>query len=52
MDSKKKRKRLVIDIEPEWHTYIKIRAATRNMSINDWVKIAIDKWINEEKKYD
>ena len=48
----KNKKRLAVDIDLELHKQIKARAAFRNISITDWIMIAITQRILEEKKYE
>jgi len=49
---RKSPKRIIFNLPEEWHTEIKMRATLRNISISDWVKIAIEQRIEEEKKYE
>jgi hypothetical protein len=43
-------KKLVIDIEPSLHTFIKKRALEREMSIKKWMSFAIAEYIKLEAK--
>lgn len=51
-DKKVSPKRLVIDINEEMHTKIKIHAAKRNISIRKWAIRAILKAIKDEEQYE
>ncbi len=51
-NNESKNKRLIIDIPAELHKDIKIRSATKNISIRTWVVRAIVQAIEKEKKYE
>lgn len=47
-----KRKRLTLDMSPELHQKIKIRATIRNTTMLKWILRLILKALKEEEKYD
>jgi predicted HicB family RNase H-like nuclease len=52
METEKKLKRLVIDVEEEIHFLVKASAANKGITIRKWVLRAIMKQIKEEKTFD
>jgi uncharacterized protein (DUF1778 family) len=46
-----KKKRLAVDLDINIHCEIKKRASVRNISITDYVLIALAMWMAEEDKY-
>ena len=51
-NNKKIRKQLAFDISPEMHQQVKIFAARRGISINNWMQRAVVERIQKETKYD
>lgn len=49
---RKNRKRLIFNVSEELHKEIKVRAAFRNISITDWLMLAITQRVQEERKYE
>jgi predicted HicB family RNase H-like nuclease len=52
MTDKKKRFQMAFDVSKEIHTQVKVLAALRNISINNWMARAINDRIAKETKYD
>lgn len=50
--TKKEKKRLGLDLELELHSEIKRRSINRNITMKDWVMIAIMERIEKEAKYE
>ena len=48
---KPKRKQITFDISAEHHNWIKSNAALRNISMNLWIKRAIQKEIDFQNQY-
>lgn len=49
-EKKEKRKRIIVDVPPLFHKEIKTRASSRGITITDWVIMAINDRIAEERK--
>lgn len=47
----RKTKRLLLEVTPELHGEVKIRAARRNISIKKWIERAIMDAIKNEEQY-
>lgn len=47
----KKIQKLIIDLSPEQHSEVKVRAARRNISMKTWVMRAIQVAMLEEDRY-
>jgi hypothetical protein len=52
MESKKRGKRLSMDMDEELHKVIKARAAFRGLTIKEWLELAIKERILNEQKYE
>jgi len=48
----REKKRLVVELTQQEHKEIKMRATFRNITIKDWVKLAIFDRIKSEQQYE
>ena len=52
MAKRETHKQISLNVSPEWHKIIKIKAIDRNITMQDYILQAIQMRIESEKKYE